>query len=83
MYVAAMVCKTVHLSVSGCLCVSLSSLTHSLSQKLQQIRATNNTYHNSFFVRTVPIWNSLPASVAEAPTLAIFKRELAKTGHYL
>ena len=30
----------------------------------------------SFFPRTIPVWNSLLASVAEAPDLALFKQGL-------
>ena len=31
----------------------------------------------SFFPRTIPFWNSLPASIAEAPDLVSFKGELS------
>ena len=31
----------------------------------------------SFFPLTIPVWNSLPASVAEAPDLALFKQGLS------
>ena len=48
---------------------------HSL--KFRQSQTSTNTFKYSFFPRTIPSWNSLPRSVAEAPSLDTFKRELA------
>jgi hypothetical protein len=39
--------------------------------------ARTDTLKFSFFPRTVPTWNMLPATVAEAPDLVSFKRGLA------
>ena len=47
------------------------------SYKFQHISASTNSYKFSFFPHTIPIWNSLPARTAEAPSLLSFKRELA------
>ena len=44
------------------------------SYKFRQIHANTDIFKFSFFPRVVPLWNSLPASVAEAPSLGIFKR---------
>ena len=44
--------------------------------KFRQIQTKRDTFKFSFFPRTIPIWNSLPASSAEAPSLASFKREI-------
>jgi hypothetical protein len=50
--------------------------THSM--KFRQPPVRTNYFKYSFFPRTIPIWNSLPASVAEAPSLASFRGELTK-----
>ena len=47
---------------------------HSL--KFLQIPVSSDYYKFSFFPRTICRWNSLPANVAEAPSLVSFKREL-------
>ena len=44
--------------------------------KFRQISASKDYFKFSFFPRTIPIWNSLPAPVAEAPSLVQFKRGL-------
>jgi hypothetical protein len=48
------------------------------SHRLQylQYSTSTDTLKYSFFPRTIPIWNTLPASVAEAPSLASFKSGL-------
>ena len=46
------------------------------SKKLRQYPTRTDTFKYSFFPRTIPVWNSLPASVAEAPDLALFKQGL-------
>jgi len=38
---------------------------------------SSDVFKFSFFPRTIPVWNRLPATVAEAPSLVSFKRELA------
>jgi hypothetical protein len=47
------------------------------SRRFRQISTRTDTYKFSFFPRTIPAWNSLPAAVAEAPCLVSFKRELS------
>ena len=47
------------------------------TMKLRQISSRTDAYKYSFFPRTIPFWNSLPASTAEAPDLVSFKRELS------
>ena len=48
------------------------------SKKFCHLSSNTNVVTFSFVVRTIPIWNSLPASTAEAPSLAQFRRELTK-----
>jgi hypothetical protein len=43
---------------------------------LKTVLAKLNSYKYSFFVRIVPIWNSLPEHVAEAESLMAFKGRL-------
>ena len=47
------------------------------SHKFLQIPASSDFYLNSFFPKTVRLWNSLSATVAGAPSLVLFKRELS------
>lgn len=47
------------------------------SKKFQQYQPRTDTFKYSFFPRTIPVWNSLPASVAEAPDLVSFKQGLS------
>ena len=56
-----------------------NSKTRSSHKKFQQYSTTTNILKYSFFStkRTILVWNSLPASVAEAPSLVSFRRELA------
>ena len=47
------------------------------TKKLRQISSKPDAYKHSFFPRTIPVWNSLPATVAEAPDLVSFKQGLS------
>lgn len=47
------------------------------SKKLRHYPSTCDTFKFSFFPRTIPLWNLLPATVAETPDLVSFKRELS------
>ena len=47
------------------------------SKKMLQYRTRTDTRKFSFFPRTIPTWNMLPATVAEAPDLVSFKWGLA------
>ena len=47
------------------------------TKKLRQISSKSDAYKHSFFPRTIPVWNSLPATVAEAPDLVSFKQGLS------
>ena len=51
-------------------------LYHSL--KFRHIPTSSDYYKNSFYPKTVCLWSSLPAAVAEFPGLVSFKRELSK-----
>ena len=50
------------------------------SFKFQQYPTSTDCFKFSFFPRTIPVWNKLPAAAAVAPSLVSFKREL---GPYL
>ena len=47
------------------------------SKKLLQYPTRTDKFKFSFFPRTIPVWNSLPAPVAEAPDLVLFKQGLS------
>ena len=47
------------------------------SHKFCQIQCKTTEYLHSFSPKSVPEWNSLPASMAEASSLDIFKAQLA------
>ena len=47
------------------------------SKKLRQYPINSETFKYSFFPRTIPAWNSLPATIAEAPDLVHFKQGLS------
>lgn len=59
------------------LSLATRSTRSSHSHKFRHFAPSTDYYKFSFFPRTVSLWNSLPASVAEAPDLVSFKRELA------
>ena len=68
-------------SIQGNIAVSLPSYItkqtrttrHTHPQRFLQVRASTQTYQNSFFPRTVRDWNDLPPDILEAPTAALFK----------
>ena len=47
------------------------------SHKFRQMPASNDYYLNSFFPKTVRLWNSLSASLTDVPSLVLFKQELS------
>ena len=57
--------------------VSSSRTRASHSWKLFQHRTRTEELRHSFTTRTIPEWNSLPATLAEADSLDIFKSQLA------
>ena len=46
-------------------------------KKYRQFSPSTDYFKFSFFPRTVPLWNSLPAVIAEAPSLVTFKKGLS------
>ncbi|MCG8046534.1 MAG: hypothetical protein N0E48_12995, partial [Candidatus Thiodiazotropha endolucinida] len=56
------------------LTTSRTRAAHSL--RYNTYRTSTDGHKYSFFPRTIPVWNRLPASAAEAPSLASFKKEL-------
>ena len=44
------------------------------SKKYRQFSPSTDSFKFSFFPRTVPLWNSLPSDIAEAPSLVTFKK---------
>ena len=49
------------------------------TKKLRQYASSTDALKYSFFPRTITTWNSLSASIADAPDLVSFKRELSKS----
>ena len=47
------------------------------SHKFRHVPASSDYFKNSFFPRTIVLWNSLPASLAGTPSLVSFKQELS------
>ena len=47
------------------------------TKKFRRFSPSTECFKSSFFPRTVPLWNSLPATVAEAPSLVSFKEGLS------
>ena len=41
--------------------------------KYMAIQANTQVYKNSYFVRTVPVWNSLPVTAVKAANVAQFQ----------
>ena len=41
--------------------------------KYKTIKASTSAYKNSFFVKTIPLWNQLPSEIAECCTIEAFK----------
>ena len=58
---------------------STSRTRASHSHKFNQLSSSTDTYKYSFITLTIPTWNRLPATIAEAPSLVSFKRELSST----
>ena len=56
---------------------STSSTRASHSKRYRRFSTSSDSFKFSFFSRTVPSWNSLPATVAEAPSLVSFKEGLS------
>ena len=56
---------------------AISRTRSSHRKKYRQFSNSTDTFKFSFFPRTVPLWNSLPATVAEAPSLVSFKEGLS------
>ena len=46
------------------------------SRNFRQIRAQKDTYHHSFFPRSIRDWNSMPEEVKSATSLEDFKARL-------
>ena len=49
------------------------SKTRGRESKYGQIGGSVNAYKHSFFVTTVPMWNTFPAAAVQADTIAAFK----------
>jgi len=66
----------IDIEASDYLTPSYSRTRSAHSFKYRQYSSSTDAFKYSFFPRTIITWNSLPASTAEAPSLAHFKREL-------
>ena len=54
-----------------------TSMTRGYDSRFHQIRTTNNTYQQSFFPRTIVLWNQLPQTAVSQTTLEAFQNQLA------
>ena len=55
----------------------LTSMTRGHDSCIHQIRTTNNTYQQSFFPRTIVLWNQLLQTAVSQTTLEAFQNQLA------
>ena len=62
---------------SAYLTPSTSKTRSSHTKKFRQFSPSTYCFKFNFFPRSVPLWNSLPAVTAEAPSLASFKEGLS------
>ena len=60
-----------------CLVPAMAKTRANHLKKFRQISTSRNCFKNSFFPRTIPLWNKPPASTAEAPDLVLFKHGLS------
>ena len=51
------------------------------NQAYKHLRANTTLGQNSFWHRTIPDWNSLPAAAIESNTVAVFKSQLVDQIH--
>ena len=54
-----------------------TSLTRGHDSRFYQIRTSNTTYQQSFFPRTIILWNQLPQTTVSQTTLEAFQNQLA------
>jgi hypothetical protein len=54
-----------------------------MAKKYRKIEASNDTYRQSFYPRTIKQWNKLPSDISAASTLEGFKTMLDRlpAGH--
>ena len=62
---------------SAYLTPSIARTRSSHTKKFRRFSPSTECFKSSFFPWTVPLWNSLPATVAEAPSLVSFKEGLS------
>ena len=67
----------VEIPSSAYLTPSTARTRSSHTKKFRRFSPSTECFKSSFFPRTVPLWNSLPATVAEAPSLVSFKEGLS------
>ena len=60
----------------------ITSSTRGHHQRFQHIYARTSLYSNSFFPRTIRIWNSLPEDTIQQQSLSQFKLKLKSSLHY-
>ena len=60
--------------------IPITSCTRGHHQRFQHIYARTSLYSNSFFPRTIRLWNSLPEDIIQQQSLSHFKLKL-KSSH--
>jgi len=51
------------------------------SEQYNIISTRTDTYKHSFYPSIIPIWNQLPASTIQSPSLEIFRSKIQETVH--
>ena len=60
----------------------ITSSTRGHLQRFQHIYTRTSLYSNSFFPRTIRIWNSLPEDIIQQQSLSQFELKLKSSLHY-
>ena len=70
--------KIVHnlIDISNVDLIPVTSNTRGHDQRFHHIYARTNQYSNSFFPRSIKLWNSLPPDLTQQQSLQIFKHQL-------
>ena len=71
------VCDLVDIPSSACLTRSTARTRSSHTKKFRRVSPSTECFKSSFFPQKVPLWNSLPATVAKAHSFVSFKEELS------
>jgi len=66
----------VHLEIPNCFTETVNSITRGHSMRVRVAHCKTEVRSNYFGIKTAKIWNALPATVVEAPSVHCFKHSL-------